>query len=222
MSGETAVRLIVCDDHQVFAEALAAVLSAHGYYIAAVVNDPAQLLELLRQDLADLCVLDLSFPDADGLEVAAQIAALDPEIRIFVLTARTGSEVLRKAVSAGARGVASKERGIDDILTAIGRVAGGEIYCDDNLLRDALGLSATRQSQAQFLASYVTPREHEVLTYLVAGMTTEGISRRMGISKTTVRAHVQSILSKFGVHSRLEAVSYAIANKVIEPPGHRG
>lgn len=218
MSTGTAMRLIVCDDHRVFAEALATVLSGNGYHVVGVVSDPVKLLEMLRQGAADLCVLDLTFPDADGIEVAAQITALDPSVRIFVLTARTGAEVLRKAVSAGASGVASKERGIDEILTAIGRVAGGEIYCDDNLLRDALGLSGPAQAQAHFLASYVTPREHEVLTYLVAGMTTEAIGRRMGISKTTVRAHVQAILSKFGVHSRLEAVSYAIANKVIEPP----
>ncbi|MDX6237597.1 MAG: two-component system, NarL family, nitrate/nitrite response regulator NarL [Kribbellaceae bacterium] len=219
MSEAPAVRVILCDDHMVFAQALAAVLEHRGYEIVDVLDDPHKLVDLLREDVADICVLDLGFPDADGIDITAQIVAVNAHIRIFVLTARTGAEILRKTMAAGASGVASKDRGVDDILTAVGRVAVGETYADEELLRDALGLSAeTSRTHAHFLASYVTPREREVLTYLVDGMTTVAISRKMDISKTTVRAHVQAILGKFGVHSRLEAVSYAIANGIVNPP----
>jgi two-component system, NarL family, nitrate/nitrite response regulator NarL len=219
VSEAPAVRVILCDDHMVFAQALAAVLEHRGYEILDVLDDPHKLVDLLREDVADICVLDLGFPDADGIDITAQIVAVNANIRIFVLTARTGAEILRKTMAAGASGVASKDRGVDDILTAVSRVAVGETYADEELLRDALGLSAaTSRTHAHFLASYVTPREREVLTYLVDGMTTIAISRKMAISKTTVRAHVQAILGKFGVHSRLEAVSYAIANGVVNPP----
>jgi two-component system nitrate/nitrite response regulator NarL len=211
--------VILCDDHLVFAQALATVLDARGYEIVHVLDDPRKLVDLLREDVADLCVLDLGFPGADGIDITAQIAAVNARVRIFVLTARTGAEILRKAMAAGASGVASKDRGVDDILTAVSRVAVGETYADEELLRDALGLGAeTSRTHAHFLASYVTPREREVLTYLVDGMTTVAISRTMEISTTTVRAHVQAILGKFGVHSRLEAVSYAIANGIVNPP----
>ena len=214
-----AARVIVCDDHLVFAQALASVLAGHGYEIVDVLEDPVKLVEALRTDIADVCVVDLGFPDADGIDVVGQIVAVNAFVRVFVLTARTGAEVLRKAMAAGASGVASKDRGVDDILTAIARVSVGETYADDNLLRDALGLGAeTTRTHAHFLASYLTPREREVLGCLVAGMTTVAIGRQMAISKTTVRAHVQSILGKFGVHSRLEAVSYAVANGIIDPP----
>jgi two-component system, NarL family, nitrate/nitrite response regulator NarL len=219
VSESPAVRVILCDDHLVFAQALATVLDARGYEIVHVLDDPRKLVDLLREDVADLCVLDLGFPGADGIDITAQIAAVNARVRIFVLTARTGAEILRKAMAAGASGVASKDRGVDDILTAVSRVAVGETYADEELLRDALGLGAeTSRTHAHFLASYVTPREREVLTYLVDGMTTVAISRTMEISTTTVRAHVQAILGKFGVHSRLEAVSYAIANGIVNPP----
>jgi two-component system nitrate/nitrite response regulator NarL len=219
MNAAPAVRVLLCDDHRVFAEALAAVLTAHGYQVVTVVDDPQKAVELLKEDIADICVLDLSFPAADGIDIASRIVAVNATVRVFVLTARTGAEILRKAMAAGASGVASKERGIDEILTGIGRVAAGETYADDELLRDALGLGATTsRSHAQFLASYVTPREREVLALLVAGLTTVAIGRELAISKTTVRAHVQAILGKFGVHSRLEAVSYAIANGIVSPP----
>jgi two-component system nitrate/nitrite response regulator NarL len=219
VSGSPAIRVILCDDHLVFAQALAAVLGARGYEIVHVLDDPRKLVDLLREDVADLCVLDLGFPDADGIDTTAQIVAVNAHVRIFVLTARMGAEVLRKAMAAGASGVASKDRGVDDILTAVSRVAVGETYADEELLRDALGLGAdTGRTHAHFLASYVTPREREVLTYLVEGMTTVAISHTMEISKTTVRAHVQAILGKFGVHSRLEAVSYAIANGIVNLP----
>ncbi|WP_328990171.1 response regulator transcription factor [Kribbella sp. NBC_01245] len=219
LSVAAGVRVIVCDDHRVFAEALAAVLRGHGYLVADVVQDPRKALELLAAETVDLCVMDLGFPDADGIEFTRRIGETTPSVKVFVLTARTGPDVLRLAMAAGASGVASKERGIGDVVRAIGRVVAGELYCDDHLLRDALGLGAdTDRAHAQFLATYLTKREREVLDLLVQGQTTDAMAGLLHISKTTVRTHIQSVLSKFGAHSRLEAVAYAIANGIVPPP----
>jgi two-component system nitrate/nitrite response regulator NarL len=213
------VRVAVCDDHRVFAEALAAVLRTHDYQVVDVLQDPRHALKLLADDPVDLCVMDLGFPDADGIEFTRKIRETAPDVRVFVLTARTGADVLRLAMAAGASGVASKDRSIDEVVRAIGRVAAGEMFCDDALLRDALGLDADPdRAHAQFLATYLTRREREVLTLLVQGTTTDAMAADLGISRTTVRTHIQSVLNKFGAHSRLEAVAYAITNGIVDAP----
>jgi two-component system nitrate/nitrite response regulator NarL len=213
------VRVAVCDDHRVFAEALAAVLRTYDYQVVDVLQDPRHALKLLADDPVDLCVMDLGFPDADGIEFTRLIRESTPDVKVFVLTARTGSDVLRLAMAAGASGVASKDRSIDEVVRAIGRVAAGEMFCDDSLLRDALGLDADPdRAHAQFLAGYLTGREREVLALLVQGTTTDAMAGQLGISRTTIRTHIQSVLSKFGVHSRLEAVAYAITNGIVDAP----
>lgn len=213
------MRVAVCDDHRVFAEALAAVLRTYDYQVVDVLQDPRHALKLLADDPVDLCVMDLGFPDADGIEFTRLIRESTPDVKVFVLTARTGSDVLRLAMAAGASGVASKDRSIDEVVRAIGRVAAGEMFCDDSLLRDALGLDADPdRAHAQFLAGYLTGREREVLALLVQGTTTDAMAGQLGISRTTIRTHIQSVLSKFGVHSRLEAVAYAITNGIVDAP----
>jgi two-component system nitrate/nitrite response regulator NarL len=214
------VRVTVCDDHRVFAEALAAVLRGHGYDVTGVLQDPRHAVKLLAEDPVDLCVMDLGFPDADGIDYTRKLREAAPGVRVFVLTARTGPEVLRDAMAAGASGVASKDRSIDEVVRAIGRVADGEMFCDDTLLRDALGLDTDPdRAHAQFLAGYLTKRERQVLELLVQGATTDSMAADLQISRTTIRTHIQSVLSKFDVHSRLEAVAYAITNGIVTPPG---
>ena len=214
------VQVAVCDDHRVFAEALAAVLRTHEYQVEDVLQDPRHALKLLTEEPVDLCVMDLGFPDADGIDFTRKIREAVPHVRVLILTARTGPEVLRQAMEAGASGVVSKDRSIDEVVRAIGRVAAGEMYCDDNLLRDALGLQADPdRAHAQFLAGYLTRRERQVLDLLVQGNSTDAMATDLRISRTTVRTHIQSVLNKFGVHSRLEAVAYAITNGIVEPPG---
>lgn len=213
------VRVAVCDDHRVFAEALAAVLRTHDYQVAGVLQDPRHALDLLAVQPVDLWVMDLGFPDADGIEFTRKIREATPDVRVFVLTARSGPDVLRQAMAAGASGVASKDRSIDEVVRAIGRVAAGEMFCDDNLVRDALGLEADPdRAHARFLAGYLTRREREVLDLLVQGASTDAMSGRLRISRTTVRTHIQAVLNKFGAHSRLEAVAYAITNGIVDPP----
>ncbi|WP_432943038.1 response regulator [Kribbella sp. CA-253562] len=214
------VRVTICDDHRVFAEALAAVLRGHGYDVTGVLQDPRQAVQLLTGDPVDLCVMDLGFPDADGIDFTRKLREAAPGVRVFVLTARTGPEVLRDAMAAGASGIASKDRSIDEVVRAIGRVAGGELFCDDRLLRDALGLDADPdRAHARFLAGYLTRRERQVLELLVHGTTTDAMAVELGISRTTVRTHIHSVLSKFDAHSRLEAVAYAITNGIVTAPG---
>lgn len=220
------MRTVLCDDHKVFAEAMAVVLRAKDHQVA-VAHRPADVLPIVDQAEFDVCVLDITYPDADGIEFLATYTQQPHRPRVLMLTAQSQPNLLRRCLEAGASGVASKTRGIDDIIHAIERVHRGELHCDDSLLRESFGLTRNDQHQhAQFLASYLTARESQVLASLTEGRTTHEITEKLGIARTTVRTHIQSILHKLGVHSRLEAVTYAMTHNLLNTnpnqPHHGG
>ncbi|KWX00499.1 DNA-binding response regulator [Carbonactinospora thermoautotrophica] len=212
------MRVILCDPHLVFAEALAAMLRKRGCD-AEVTTSPASALRAAAAG-ADVCVMDISFPGEDGVEGTRRILAAAPDVKIFVLTARTDPDAVRAAIDAGATGIASKQRGVRELIEAIERVADGETYCDPTLSEEP-SENGGRYGE-RFLADFLTSRERQVLEYLVEGANTRRIARSMGITFATARTHVQAVLTKLGVHSRLEAAAFAVRNGIVPPRRERG
>lgn len=211
------MRLVVCDDHRAFVEALATVLAQRGHSVVATADTPARAIAACQQHRPDMCLMDLGFPDADGLDGVAALA--HDGITVLVLTAQLDGAVVRDAFGAGAGGVVSKASSLDLLLTGIERVAAGEQYCDATLLRRVLGPQGRRDPAAR-LAGYLTRREREVLERMVRGESTAAMCAAMGVSVTTVRSHVQAVLSKLNVNSRLAAVAFATAHRIVSlPPG---
>lgn len=213
------MRVILCDPHLVFAEALAAMLRKHDCD-AEVTTSPDSALRAVAEVGADVCVMDISFPGEDGLEGTRRILAAAPGVKVFVLTAQTDPDTVRAAIDAGATGIASKQRGAHELIEAIERVADGETYCDPTLSEEAPG-NGERYDE-RFLADFLTSRERQVLEHLVEGASTRLIARNMGITFATARTHVQAVLTKLGVHSRLEAAAFAVRNGIVPPRHERG
>jgi DNA-binding NarL/FixJ family response regulator len=197
------MKVVICDDHAVFADSLAMVLSDSGHDVVGVVYSPEAASRLLSAVAADICLIDLQFPSGSALESLPELVRSAPATRFVVLSGSIDAELLDAAIAAGVRGFAHKGQQADEIVGMLARVHAGEVVVDP-----ATGTRMTLrpQSEAQRLAHYLTPREREVLTRLVRGESTATLARTMQITRSTARSHVQSVLTKLGVHSQREAV----------------
>ncbi|TCN37660.1 two-component system nitrate/nitrite response regulator NarL [Kribbella orskensis] len=212
------MRVIICDDHKVFAHALAGVLASLGHEIVLVATRPDEAVAAALQERVDLVVMDLGFPTGDGLGATAELSRYPSHPPVFVLTARTDPEVLSAAIRAGAAGVLTKQSELGQVIGALERVATGETYFDVQLLRRAFVPEPRQVSEAHRIAQYLTDREREVLERIVRGESTRSMSAAMDISVTTLRSHIHAVLSKLSVHSRLEAAAWAVSHGIVDPP----
>jgi len=212
------VRVIICDDHKVFAHALGGVLESLGHEIVLVATRPDEAVAAALQERVDLVVMDLGFPTGDGLSATAELSRYPSHPPVFVLTARTDPEVLSAAIRAGAAGVLTKQSELGQVIGALERVAAGETYFDVQLLRRAFVPEPRQISEAHRIAQYLTHREREVLERIVRGESTRSMSAAMDISVTTLRSHIHAVLSKLSVHSRLEAAAWAVSHGIVDPP----
>jgi len=201
--------VLVCDDHAVFADSLALVLTDAGYRVAGVTYSPGAALPMLARHQPDLCLIDLRFPD--GVEALTHLPGLrgaSPETRFVLLSGSFGQDTVQEGTSAGISGFAHKGQQVGEILTLLGRVVAGE---------RAVGAALNRRprSEAHRVARFLTPREREVLTRLARGEATASLAKSMGVTRSTARSHVQSVLTKLGVHSQREAVVEAARHGLV-------
>lgn len=207
------MRVLICDDHAVFADSLALVLAAAGHRVAGVAYSPDEVLGMLPEAGADVCLVDLRFPDGPVLDRLPELVAAAPGTRFVMLSGFLDAGLADACVAAGVSGFAHKGQQVDEIVDLLARVHGGETVVDTVLGRDRVHGTRT---EAQRLADYLTPREREVLTRLVRGENTTTLARTMHITRSTARSHVQSVLTKLGVHSQREAVITAARHGLID------
>ncbi len=198
------MRVLICDDHAVFADSLALVLAAAGHTVVGVTYTPDGALTVLRNRTADICLVDLNFPGGSVVGRLAELRAAAPAARFVMVSGFVDQQTVDAGLRAGVRGFAHKGQQASEILTLLGRVHAGEQVVDLRLVRHR-GAPRPR-SQAHRVAQFLTPREREVLTRLTRGESTVALAKAMGVTRSTARSHVQSVLTKLGVHSQREAV----------------
>jgi two-component system, NarL family, nitrate/nitrite response regulator NarL len=206
------VRVIVCDDHAVFADSLALVLADAGHSVVGVAYSPDDALSALRITRVDVCLIDLHFPGESVIQRLPELRAAAPDTRFVVLTGFLEQGTLEASVDAGVRGFAHKGQQARDIIALLSRVHDGELVVDGATRRTA---PARPRNEAQRVAQFLTPREREVLTRLARGESTAALAKAMGVTRSTARSHVQSVLTKLGVHSQREAVIEAARNGLV-------
>jgi two-component system nitrate/nitrite response regulator NarL len=201
--------VLVCDDHAVFADSLALVLADAGYRVAGVTYSPGDALPLLVRHQPDLCLIDLQFPDGvEALEHLPGLRRASPPTRFVLLSGFLGHDTVQAGTSAGISGFAHKGQQAAEILAMLGRVLAGE--------RVVAALTRQRpRTEAHRIARYLTPREREVLTRLARGESTTALAKSMGVTRNTACSHVQSVLTKLGVHSQREAVIKAARHGLV-------
>ncbi len=206
--------LVIGDDHSVFLDAMSAVLVQRGYEVTVARSVP-DTIETVRRTQPDVCLIDRHFAGDNGIMAISPMLAASSRTKVLVLSADPDTEGIRQALHAGASGYLHKTRGVSALTRAIDRVQRGEVVVDVPKPA-ARARPPARQDDAHRLAAFLTARERECLQLLVEGLDTAGIATKLGVSPATVRTHVQSLMTKLGVHSRLEAASYAVRYRLLE------
>ncbi|MBV7699658.1 response regulator transcription factor [Streptomyces sp. TRM70350] len=231
------IRVLVVDDHRIFAESLAAALAAEpDVDVSAAGSGPAALRSLERA-AAEGRRFDVLLVDADlggnvpgirrpavpvqeggvdgvvdGISLVAGVRSAQPGVRVVVLAEKDDPRRAALALQAGAGGWVAKDCSLSRLLTVIRGVLRDETHLPPALLTGVLReLTAARRhrTESERLVESLTPREREVLRCMVAGLGRKAVAERLYLSPHTVRTHMQNVLGKLGVHSTLAAVALA-------------
>jgi two-component system, NarL family, nitrate/nitrite response regulator NarL len=205
----------------VFLDALCAVLAGQGCEVAQATT-VEDTIRAVRVNQPDICLIDHHFrEDGDGIEAIGRLAAASARTKVLILSADGDSDAILQAMRAGAAGFVHKTRGVSVLRRTIERVLRGEVVVEAPA-GGCVQPHLTRQRDALRLAAYLTSREWQCLKLLVEGQDTAGIVAALGVSAATVRTHVQSLLNKLGVHSRLEAAAFAVQHGLLDDTVRRG
>lgn len=207
-------RILIVDDHRLFAEAVGTALADEGYEVVAVAATGAEAVATARLFRPDLVLMELELPDASGVDVGSEILREHPDGRVLAVSDSADPGSIQATVEAGFHGYVTKDASIAHLVESLRAVAGGEVVIPSSAsLGD--GSAGNGSAGEQHLAAALTTREWEILGFLSHGLPTREIARRLHIAPNTVRSHVQALLSKLQVHSRLEAVAVARRNRLI-------
>lgn len=213
-TGSAPIRVMIIDDHEVFSKSLALALEMHeDMQAVARVSRGAEAVSVARSAKPDVVLLDQRLPDGEGVSLISALCGLPSSLRVVMLSASTGDDVLVTAIQAGAAGFIDKTRGLDDVVSAIRAAAAGESLISSQLLARLL----PRLGGHPGPAPRITDREREVLRLLAEGLSNADIATRLHISVHTVRNHVGNLAGKLGAHSKLEILSIALRDGLITP-----
>jgi two-component system nitrate/nitrite response regulator NarL len=205
------MRLLVCDDHRVLLDALSTALSDSGHTVVATAIGPDDAVEAAREHQPDACLLDVHFPWANGLKAIGRIRAASPSTKLVVLSGPTSSGLVAEAIAQGADGFVGKEKPIGAIIEALEKAYQGHLAVDPLVMRD-VPRQAVQKDDPLWALKFLTEREWEVMRCIMEGLTTEQMADQFGVQRSTARTHVQNVLTKLGVHSRLQVATLIAGN----------
>jgi DNA-binding NarL/FixJ family response regulator len=200
------MRIVICDDHRLFLEGLSSALAAEGHTVESATSTPQDAVASVRLHDPDVLLLDLGFPNGDGLDAARDVIRQHPRTKVVVVTGSDQLEHLKAALEIGVAGYIRKDSRIKEIFDTIERARRGELAIDAVHIR-RLARAATSKPSRRTPVDDLTARERDIVRLLGEGLNTSEIVEVLGISSSTVRSHIQAILFKLGVHSRVQAVA---------------
>jgi DNA-binding NarL/FixJ family response regulator len=214
------IRVLLADEQALFREAVKVVLSnVDDLLVVGEARDGLEAVMEAERVHPDVALLDATLPNCDGIHATIQITELVPSCRVIVLSGQQDERVLLDALEAGASGYLSKESPISDLIAATRSVHRGEALVPPNMLGALLKrLIERRRERDEALRQMgrLTRREREVLRLLAQGGDNDEIAQQLVISPETARTHIQNLLGKLQVHSRLEAAAFVIQNGILE------
>ncbi|WP_027764965.1 response regulator [Streptomyces hazeniae] len=215
------IRVLVVDDHALFRRGLEIVLAQEeDIQVVGEAGDGAEAVEVAADLLPDIVLMDVRMPKRSGIEACTALKEVAPSAKIIMLTISDEEADLYDAIKAGATGYLLKEISTDEVSTAIRAVADGQSQISPSmaakLLTEFKSMIQRTDESKLVPAPRLTDRELEVLKLVATGKNNRDIAKELFISENTVKNHVRNILEKLQLHSRMEAVVYAMREKILE------
>lgn len=213
VSGEL-VRVVVGDDHPLFREGVVRALTSSGQItVVAEAENGSGALELIREHLPDVALVDYRMPELDGTQVAAAVRRDELPTRVLLLSAHDDAAIVYHALEEGAAGFLSKESTRAELVSAVLDCARGRDVVTASL---TAGLAGEIRRRAQPAGPSLSTREREVLRMIAAGQTVPAMAKELFLAPSTVKTHVQRLYEKLGVGDRAAAVAEAMRRGLLE------
>ena len=215
------IRVLIVDDHALFRRGLQMVLEGEeDIDVVGEASDGAEAVKKAEDATPDVVLMDVRMPKRSGIEATRVIKDTLPSTRILMLTISDEEADLYEAIKAGASGYLLKEISIDEVANAVRQVNQGQSLISPSMASKLLSEFATmvkrRDERSQMPGPRLTERELQVLQLVAKGMNNKDIGDELFISENTVKNHVRNILEKLLLHSRMEAVVYAVREKLLD------
>ena len=213
------IKIALIDDHTLFRSGIKALLSRQNdFEVIGEAADGLSGVKLVAQTRPDIVLLDLDMPVMNAREALAQILSAHPEQTVVMLTVSEDSDDLTECMRLGARGFLLKNINADFLLDSIRKAVDGDnVFSPEMTARLVQSLISPAAPPKNNALSSLTPRELEILGYLAAGHSNKVIARRLDLAESTIKVHVQNILRKLELSSRVQAAVYAVQHKVPQP-----
>ena len=215
------IRVLVVDDHALFRRGLEMVLEQEpDIEVVGEASDGTEAVQVATETTPDVVLMDVRMPRRGGIDACTAIKDAVPSTKIIMLTISDEEADLYDAIKAGAMGYLLKEISIEEVASAIRAVHGGQSLISPSmaskLLNEFASMIKRTDERQQVPTPRLTDREMEVLRLVAKGLNNRDIAKQLYISENTVKNHIRNILEKLQLHSRMEAVVYAVREKLLE------
>ncbi len=197
-------KLVIVDDHEALREGLSVLLTAHGLQVVGAAGNVAAGQDLVVHADPDVAIVDIRLPDGSGIDLCRALLAVRPDLGVMLYTGDADAELLYDGLDSGARGYALKAGSMEELVSAIERVAAGGSYVDPRLDRILLSPRATSK------VPQLSPREREIMHLMAEGLTAEKIGDQLSVSVETARTHVRNVIRKLQARNRVHAIAMAL------------
>jgi len=218
------IRVLLVDDHALFRSGIKSLLQRHAEFeIVGEAGDGMEGVKRAGQLKPDVVLLDLHMPGLSGRDAAAMMAEESPNSHVLMLTVSEDAEDLIGTLRAGACGYLLKNIEADALITAINRAAEGESVISPQMMgkllkgvRGELPPKTAAQTVVASELNKLSPREREILTFLARGQSNKEIARKLELAESTVKIHVQNVLRKLNLTSRVQAAVFAVEQGIVQ------
>ncbi|MDZ4141981.1 MAG: response regulator transcription factor [Methylotenera sp.] len=214
------IRVLIVDDHTLFRSGIKLLLERQtGFEVVGEAGDGLEGVKRAKQLKPDVVLLDLHMPGTSGLAAVPLLREEVPQTEIIMLTVSEDADDLLEALRAGARGYLLKNIDTDFLLDSLRRAAAGESVISSQMagkLADAMRNPQNSLAKAESSLGKLTPREREIIVMLASGASNKEVARTLDLAESTVKIHVQGILRKLNLSSRVQAAVYAVEHGLID------
>lgn len=209
---EMNIRILIVDDHQIFREGLRSMIEKKpGITVVGEAESGKTAIELARELLPDIVIMDIVMPDMNGIETTRRLTESLPQVKIIGLSMHDDVRFATEMLKAGASGFLLKDCAFEELVDAINTVKAESVYLSpktrEDMIRDYISLLSKGNQSA---VSVLSAREQEVLKFIAEGKSTKEIAAHLGVSVKTIETHRLNIMEKLGIKNMAELVKYAI------------